>query len=124
MNAMNGTTSTFLNCPATNPEILQASRALNNRKAPGKDGVTNEIIQASLPQMCDALNKLFNVILRTDLTPDSWKTGVNIPIYESGYPTNPANYCRITLNRSLGVLFGFVVVVVVVVVVGGLSFCC
>ena len=49
MNAMNGTTSTFLDCPIINPEILQASRTLKNRKTSGKDDIANEIIRASVP---------------------------------------------------------------------------
>ena len=55
--------------------------------------------------MSSVLNKLFNVILSTGLNPDSWKTGVNVPIYKSGDPTNPSNYRGITLNSSLGKLF-------------------
>ena len=55
--------------------------------------------------MCSVLNKLFNVILSTGVNPDSWKTGVNVPIYKSGDPTNPSNYSGITLNSSLGKLF-------------------
>ena len=54
--------------------------------------------------MCSVLSKLFNVILGTGLNPDSWKTGVNVPIYKSGDPTNPSNYYEITLNSSVGKL--------------------
>ena len=55
--------------------------------------------------MCNALNKLFKVILSTGLNPDSWRTWVNVPIYKSGDPANPSNNRGITLNSSLGKLF-------------------
>ena len=91
-NAVNDTQSAHLDHPITSAEVVQACRTLKNRKAQGKDGITNEIIKASLPDMCNVLNKLFNVILSTGLNPDSWKTGANVPIYKSGDPTNPSNY--------------------------------
>ena len=49
---------------------------MKNRKAPGKDNITNETIKASLPEICNALNKLFNVIPSTGLNPDSSKTNI------------------------------------------------
>ena len=55
--------------------------------------------------MCSELNKLFNLIQSTGLNPDSWETGVNVPIYKSGDPTIPSNYLGITLNSSLEKLF-------------------
>ena len=104
-NAVKDTKSAHLDRPMTSAEVVQACRTLKNRKAPGKDGITNEIIRASLPEMCSVLNKLFNVILSTGLNPDSWKTGVNVPIYKSKDPTNRSNYRGIMLNSSLGKLF-------------------
>ena len=101
-NAVKDTKSAHLDRPITSAEVVQACRTLKNRKAPGKDGITNEIIRASLPEMCSVLNKLFNVILSTGLNPDSWKTGINVPVYKNGDPTNPSNYRGITLNSSLG----------------------
>ena len=85
-NAVKDTKSAHLDRPITSAEVVQACRTLKNRKAPGKDGITNEIIRASLPDMWSVLNKLFNVILNTGLNPDSWKTGVNVPIYKRGGP--------------------------------------
>ena len=91
-NPVNDTKSAHLDRPITRAEVVQACRTLTNKKAPGKDGITNEIKRANLPEMCSVLNKLFNVILSTGFNPDSWKTGVNVPIYKNGDPTNPSNY--------------------------------
>ena len=74
-NDVNDTKPAHLDRPITSAEVLQACRRPKNRKAPGKDGITNEMIRASLPEMCSVINKLFNVILNTGLNPDSWKTG-------------------------------------------------
>ena len=104
-NTVKDTKSIHLDRPITSAEVPQACGTLKNRKAPSKDGITNEIIRASLPEMCSVLSKLFNVILSTGLNPDSWKTGVNVPIYKSGDPINPSNYRGITINSSLGKLF-------------------
>ena len=99
-NAVKDTKSAHPDRPITSAEVVHACRTLKNRKAPGKDGITKEI-RASLPDMCSVLNKLFNVILSTGRNPDSWKTGVDVPIYKSGDSTNPSNYRGITLNSSL-----------------------
>ena len=64
-NAVKDTKSAHLDRPISSAEVVQACRTLKNRKAPGKDGITNEIIRASLPEMCSVLNKFFNVILST-----------------------------------------------------------
>ena len=98
---MTGTTSPFLNRPVTNPDIFQASITPKIRKVQGKDGKTNEIIKASLPDMCSVLNKLVNIILSTGLNPDSWKTGVNVHFCKSGDPIHPSNYHGIIPNSSL-----------------------
>ena len=68
-NAVNDTKSAHLDHPITSAEVVKAFRTLKNRKAPGKDGITNEIIRASLPEMCSVLNKLFNAILSTGSQP-------------------------------------------------------
>ena len=48
VNAVKDTKSVHLDRPITSAEVVQA---LKNRKAPGKDGITNKIITASLPEM-------------------------------------------------------------------------
>ena len=75
-NAVKDTKSAYLDHPVTSAEVVQACRTLKNRKYPGKDGITNEITRARLPEMHNVLNELFIVILNIGLNPDSWKTGV------------------------------------------------
>ena len=48
---------------------------------------------------------LFNTVFETGEIPESWTTGVIIPIYKKGDPTNPSNYRGITLLSTLGKVF-------------------
>ena len=98
-------TNSYLDFPITATEIRKASKSLKNKKAPGIDSITNEIIKATLPQTIYIIRNLFQKILQTGTYPDSWKTGINIPILKSGDPLNPNNYRGITLNNTMGKLF-------------------
>jgi hypothetical protein len=46
---------------------------------------------------------LFNVVLDTGIIPETWTTGIIIPVYENkGCPTDPDNFRAITLISCLG----------------------
>jgi hypothetical protein len=49
---------------------------------------------------------LFNVVLDTGIIPETWTTGIIIPVYKNkGCPTDPDNFRAITLISCLGKLF-------------------
>jgi hypothetical protein len=98
-------TRTNLDNPITISEIMQAVTNLKTNKAPGKDGITSEIIKASIPSISSVVYKLFNAILQSGNYPTQWKDGINVPIFKNGDPNNPNNYRGITLNSSFGKLF-------------------
>ena len=91
--------------PITNKEITLAARNLKHKKAPGIDGVSNEMIKTSIPDIIDTLRTSFNAILSSGHFPTTWKTGVSSPIYKGGDPTDPGNYRGITLTSTLAKLF-------------------
>jgi hypothetical protein len=95
----------YLDFPITNEEINQASKSLGSKKSPGKDGLINEIIKASLPDTGNIIKKLFQKIFQSGIYPDEWKKGLNVPIHKSGDVTNPNNYRGITINNVLGNFF-------------------
>ena len=58
--------------------------------APGLDGVTSDHLKAgNSPSLCAALAKLLSLILSWRLVPDSFKTGVIVPVHKKpGINTN------------------------------------
>ena len=104
-NRVNQNTMDTINNLITEKESITATKNLKNKKSPGHDSVTNEMIKSTISEMSPLLLKTFNYVLDTGIFPDSWKTGCNVPIYKSGCPTNPNNYRGITLTSTLGKLF-------------------
>ena len=47
------------------------------------------------------LLKLFNGVLFTEKVPNSWGSGIIIPIYKSWDRSDPSNYCGITLSGNV-----------------------
>ena len=95
----------FLDKPISLEEIRNTIKTLKNKKSPGKDGITNEMIKSATPDLLQILQKLFNLIMDTGIYPNEWKVGLCIPIYKTGCPLNPENYRGITLTNGIGKLF-------------------
>ena len=53
----------------------------------------------------DVTKRIFDMVLQTGTYPDTWKTGINIPIFKSGDFMNPGYYRGITLTNALGKFF-------------------
>ena len=98
-----------LDNPITEREVIQATQKLKSKKAPGKDGITNEILKACMPRISNVLCDLFNVVLKEGTYPSHWKDGINVPIFKNGDPSNPNNYRGITLSSSMGKLFCLII---------------
>jgi hypothetical protein len=56
---------------------------LKNNKAPGSDKLINEFIKNSPPFLVSIYTKLFNVVLDTGIIPETWTTGIIIPVYKN-----------------------------------------
>lgn len=97
--------NSYLDRPITKKEIMKECRSLKNKKSPGNDNITNEIIKASIGSTIEIITTLFNLILDTGHYPVEWKNGLSIAIYKNGDPLNPGNYRGITLTSNLGKLF-------------------
>ena len=89
-----------LNGDITITEIKQTIKKLKNKKAPGKDSITNEIIKCSDDLMLVKLEKPVNEIFKTGYFPNSWNEGLIFPIHKSGEKENLNNYRGITLSNS------------------------
>jgi hypothetical protein len=90
----------------TEKEVLDAIKGWKNNKAPRSDKLINDFFKNSPPFLVYIYTKLFNVVLDTGIIPETWTTGIIIPVYKNkGCPTDPDNFRAITLISCLGKLF-------------------
>ncbi|KAK7096645.1 hypothetical protein V1264_003726 [Littorina saxatilis] len=86
-------------------ELEEAIRALKCKKAPGPDGISNDMIKHFGNNAKHALLKLFNHSWRSGAVPSSWKRAHVIPILKKGKDRkSPASYRPISLLSCLGKL--------------------
>ncbi|MBW0521937.1 hypothetical protein O181_061652 [Austropuccinia psidii MF-1] len=93
--------------PVTDEEVSGTISTLPNKKAPGPDGIPNELIKIAEPLLTPHLTHLFNACLRQGRFPTQWK-GSNTAIIRKAAKddyTNPNAYRPIALLNTLGKLF-------------------
>ena len=95
----------ILDAPFTEEEVMKTISKLKNGKSPGEDLILNEFIKKSANTLLPFYTNLFNTVFETGEFPEAWTTGVIIPIFKKGDPTNPSNYRGITLLSTLGKVF-------------------
>ena len=89
--------------PITMKEIEAAIRQLKCKKAPGPDGVTNDMIKHLGPAAKKALLELFNESWKNGTVPALWKKATIIPIHKKGKDKkDPNSYRPISLLSCLG----------------------
>jgi hypothetical protein len=97
-----------MNNPFTVAEVQQGLHRLKNNKAPGIDGVVNELLKNCPFRMLLLLTRWFNVILQSGIVPENWCIGVIsiTPIFKrKGSRAESDNYRGITLLICIGKLF-------------------
>ena len=97
-----------MDMPFTEKEVIEAINSLKNNKSPGPDGYINEMFKHGKYYLLKPITKLFNIILRTNKIPQSWKHGFLTVIYKSGDAQDPGNYRGIVVCSCLGKLFSMV----------------
>ena len=87
----------------TQDEVRQVFEGFKPRKAPGPDGITNEIqlVYKGIPKTITAI---YNECLRTECFPTNWKTSRILPITKPGREdiTDPSNLRPISLINTAG----------------------
>jgi len=73
-------------------EITQHIKNLKLKKACGQDNISNEMLKHSGPYIIQALEKLFNLVLKSGNFPETWSEGLIAPIYKKGDKFEPNNY--------------------------------
>ena len=70
---------------------------MKRHKAQGMDGITSDIIKLGGPIVLTYLTNIFNNILRTKQTPDSWHEAKIVILFKKGDPKDIKNYRPISL---------------------------
>jgi ribonuclease HI/endonuclease/exonuclease/phosphatase family metal-dependent hydrolase len=70
--------------PFTHQELTQALRKLKNKKSPGPDGLTNEMLTHLGSAAADKLLEIFNASWHEGIVPQIWKEATMIPVYKKG----------------------------------------
>lgn len=82
-------------------EVFALLSTLNVRKAPGMDGISNNILRAAAPAIAGSLAVLFQNSLNAGRLPSAWKVQKIKPIHKRGPRNSPDNYRPISLLSSV-----------------------
>jgi len=83
-------------------EIANALSTIKRRKAPGLDGVLNDVLKLGGSEVVKALRLLFSMVWRAEFFPDSALTAVIVPLFKGkGDPSDPANSRPISLTSAV-----------------------
>ncbi|GJQ88604.1 hypothetical protein Trydic_g6838, partial [Trypoxylus dichotomus] len=78
----------------TTEELLDIIKTLKNRKAPGRDGITNTAIKHLHLGATDALRDIINGVLRYQHFPQTWKHATVIVLHKTGKPKDSTDGYR------------------------------
>jgi Reverse transcriptase (RNA-dependent DNA polymerase)/Endonuclease-reverse transcriptase len=86
-------------------ELDCAIKKLSKGKAPGSDGIPNEVLKALPAEFKDDLLININEFYKERDFPENWSEMVIAPIFKKGNPDMPSNYRPITLANTILKLF-------------------
>ena len=88
-------------------EVISVIKGLKRNKAPGHDSIQNEHIIHGDRKLAIALTQLFNRILQTENSPDSWRHSIIIPLYKGKgkNKSDPNSYMPVSLTPCLSKVF-------------------
>ena len=83
----------------------EALKKMKQKKAPGPDGITNEMLKHLGPEAKRTLLRIYNQSWLTGTVPTIWKEAVIRPIPKEGKDKrDPSSYCPISLLNCVGKL--------------------
>lgn len=88
--------------PITDEDIINAAKKLKNKLTSGVDNVPSFIVKDCIYAFVTPLRFLFNLILRTGIYPDIWKTTKLCPVLKTGDPSLITNYRPIAILCNFG----------------------
>ena len=78
--------------PITKEEVQRSISAMKNRKAPGADAISAEVLKAGGDEMTKFLLMLFNKVWREENPLLEWSKMIVTPVHKKGNKTDPSNY--------------------------------
>ncbi|CAG5057586.1 unnamed protein product [Parnassius apollo] len=91
--------------PILETKVRKAILSQGNYKAPGDDGITNEILKACVDYIIEAITNLFNNILTEEIIPQQWTSSTIILLHKKGDKAEINNYRPISLISNLYKVF-------------------
>ena len=92
----------FCEISTTPEEIYQILRTLPNRKSPGLDCITTDLLKLCASGISSSLSLLFNRSFDEGSFPSAWKDAVVIPVFKRGDNKELSNYRPIALLSQVG----------------------
>jgi hypothetical protein len=89
-----------LDRPLTTDEIYRMIHKGGERKAPDRDGISNEFFKTNLEGLKEEMLKIFTQMLAEEKLTELQKRGVMVCIPKSDKAAAPDNYRPITLLKS------------------------
>lgn len=87
-------------------DVAAAAKALPNGKAPGPDGIPNEVLKVAVGLHPEHFAELFNHCIRGATYPEIWKVAKLVLLRKPGKPLdNPSAYRPLCMLDSTGKLF-------------------
>jgi hypothetical protein len=86
-------------------EVEDAVDDLVTNKAPGIDGIDNDILKKSKLVIAPMLCSLFNKLLEKGCYPEEWCSAIIVPIYKKGDVRDANNYRGVSLLSCISKLF-------------------
>ena len=86
-------------------EVLGLLRYLQRGKAPGPDGILNEMIVYGGFRLIESLTQLLNIALDEECVPSDWRKSYVVPLFKSGDTEVASNYRGIALGSCVAKVF-------------------
>ena len=95
----------YMNCPFNTKEFEEALKTLKDKKSPGPDKITNEMLEHLGTKAKSKLLGIFNNSWKTGHVPQSWREADMVPIHKKGKDrANTDSYRPISLTSCAGKL--------------------
>ena len=94
--------------PITKDEVRRSISVMKNRKAPGADAISAEVLKAGGDEIIKFLVMLFNKVWREENPPLEWSKMIVTPVHKKSNKIDPSNYRAISLLSIPGKVFSHI----------------